>query len=186
MDVLMVQGARVLTPAEYRALRGALNLQYKILLDGLLFTGVRDVEFRELLEHPEWLNSKRMYIHLPAKAVRKEKVKFKERKILLSSYGLPAVERLFDQPLTLPTREAMRHTLKRAARRSGIGEEGIVPKMMRKTWESWLVASYPEMTLQIAMSQGHDQVTAMHHYLNIGFSAQEVEDMKPYVMGWRR
>ena len=56
--------------------------------------------------------------------------------------------------------------------------------MTRKTWESWLVCCYPAMAMQIALSQGHTNITAMNHYLNLSFSPSEKEDMKKYVNGF--
>ncbi len=40
---------------------------------------------------------------------------------------------------------------------------GLSVKSTRKTWESWLVASYPDRFLLVSMSQGHTEFTALKH-----------------------
>jgi len=142
----------------------------KVLLDGMLFTGMRGEEFWRFLQHPEWFDHDRGVIHLPPAAVLKKKAKQKERDIYPSNWGLTVIERLFDYELRKISRISWRATLIRASKRANLSPEGITLKMTRKTWESWLVASYPAMTLQIALSQGHSSLTALNHYVNIAFS----------------
>ena len=183
-QAILKKKTRILPPDEYRALRGALRTRHQILLDGLLFTGMRGEEFWRFTEHPEWFDHEKGVIHLPASAILKKRVKQKERDVYLSNWGLQVIERLFDHEIQRISRVSLRADLKRAARRANLSIEGITPKMSRKTWESWLVASYPTMTIQIALSQGHSDLTALKHYLNISFTSQEKEDMKKYVTGF--
>src|SRR5947209_12558702 len=46
-------------------------------------------------------------------------------------------------------------------------------KTMRKTWESWLMATYPERMAEICLSQGQTSFTALKHYLNMPFLPEE-------------
>jgi len=36
---------------------------------------------------------------------------------------------------------------------------GLSAKTFRKTWESWLLFSYPDKAMEIALSQGHTELT---------------------------
>ncbi len=75
--------------------------------------------------------------------------------------------------------------LKRAARKANLPhQEGIVPKMTRKTWVSWLMVTYPEDGLRVAASLGHDLRTMQEHYLSLPFSKVEQEAIRAYVVGW--
>lgn len=181
---LLKADTRILTPGEYNKIRNELKRQHKIYFDGLMLTGMRYEEFLRFLDKPQWFDPERSSIHLPREASLKKKRTQPERYIQLSNYGLPIIERLFDQELPMLTRQGWRKTLLKAAEMADIPTDGITPKMTRKTWESWLVCCYPAMTMQIALSQGHTNITAMNHYLNLSFSPSEKEDMKKYVNGF--
>ncbi len=77
-----------------------------------------------------------------------------------------------------------RQNLVRAAINANIELRGITPKMLRKTWVSWLMATYPEDGLRIAASAGHDIRTMQNHYLSLPFSNVERERIRFYVIGW--
>jgi len=55
---------------------------------------------------------------------------------------------------------------------------------MRKTWESWLVSSYPERFAEIVVSQGHTTFVAVNHYLGLPFDRHDKEEMVEWVGGW--
>ncbi|MBP2133971.1 integrase [Methanomicrobium sp. W14] len=184
-SILLKQNTRILTPAEYRGLRSEFqNYTHKMIFDGMLFSGARTEEFWRFIKYKRYFDPERCVIHLPEKLVKKSKVKHKARDIFLSNWGLQAMERLYDSEVYEVSRVAWREDLLRAAKKAGIGTNGIMPKMTRKTWESWLIVSFPHMALQIHMSQGHNSITAMNHYLNISFTAEEKFDMKKYVTGF--
>ncbi len=64
---------------------------------------------------------------------------------------------------------------------------GVCNRSMRASWESWLVAvfgSKPGMMERIFLSQGHKSMTALTHYLNVRFDADDVSTMKKYVSGY--
>ena len=66
----------------------------------------------------------------------------------------------------------------------GLDPGGLGPKTFRKTWESWLVSSYPERLAEITMSQGHTILTSMGHYLNMPFTPEDKQGIRPYVEGF--
>ena len=76
--------------------------------------------------------------------------------------------------------------LERWAKSSGLDNVGLGPKTMRKTWESWLVSSYPERVLEVFLSQGHTQMTALSHYLGLPFTSLDKNEMTEYVSGWEK
>jgi integrase len=85
----------------------------------------------------------------------------------------------------IPKRVAFRDALKRYAKAAGIGIEGITPKMFRKTCVSWLVACYPEKSLYIQASMGHDADTIVNNYLGLGFTAEQIGSMRTkYLNDW--
>lgn len=64
---------------------------------------------------------------------------------------------------------------------------GVCNRSMRASWESWLVAvfgSKPGMMERIFLSQGHKSMTALMHYLNVRFDADDILTMKKYVSGY--
>lgn len=186
--VLLISKSRVLTPEEYEALRSALSSEHRQIFDGLLFTGMRGTEFERFLKHPEWYDHERSYIQMPIGSSLKVKARMKERHILLSTFGNRIIWDLLDSnrrgQIYYSARQSWRVNLTRAAEKAGIDPTGIVPKCTRKTIVSWLVASYPEDAMRISFSMGHDVRTMQEHYLNMPFSRQEIENIKPYVQGW--
>ncbi|MGA9405135.1 MAG: hypothetical protein WBV57_08915 [Methanoregula sp.] len=54
----------------------------------------------------------------------------------------------------------------------------------RKTWECWLLAAYPDKVINIVLSQGHTETTALRHYFNISWTQAEREAIKEQVIGW--
>jgi len=57
-------------------------------------------------------------------------------------------------------------------------------KTFRKTWESWLLFSFPDKAMEIALSQGHTELTQLRHYANLPFLDKDREEMKEFVVGW--
>ena len=183
-EVIVKQGVRILTPYEYKAIRNELNPKHRLIFDGMLFTAMRTQEFWRFLKHPEWYKERRKVIDLPKGSLLKEKAKQKERTILLSHLGVRAVEDLISNRIKPMTRQSWREILIRAAKKAGLSLEGICPKMTRKTYISWLVASYPSLGILIAISSGHKVETMMQHYLAIGFTKQDLDEIRIYTMGW--
>ena len=177
-------GVRILRPGEYESLReGAKTLENQTRLDVLLLTGLRYVEAQRLQKNPDWLDTK--FVHLPEYAQKKAKRKQKERWIKLSSKGVTVLPYFFKATSPpLPTYGAWTEDLERWAARSGLDPEGMSPKTTRKTWESWMVFSYPERVLEVFLSQGHSEMTSLTHYLNLPFTEVDKLQMKDWVTGW--
>jgi integrase len=178
----MKSGVRILRPSEYDQLRtGARTLENQTRSDALLLTGLRYVEAQRLQRNPDWVDGR--FIHLPPVAQKKVKRQQKERWVKLSSRGTTLIP-FFFKSKPLPTWKAWSEDLKRWACNSQLDPVGLGPKSMRKTWESWLVASYPERVLEVFLSQGHTQMTALTHYLGLPFTQGDKDAMLEYVSGW--
>jgi integrase len=194
-EAIIKQDTRILTPSEYEKLRAAMTAPYyPILCDALLLSGMRPIEFKRF-KH-EWYKASRRIISLPEGACMKDKCEFKERTINLSLAGCDAFDKLISTKVKFkgkeipvierhPKKVSFNDTLKRYAIAAGIGDDGIKPKMFRKTLVSWLVACYPEKSLYIQASMGHSEDTIVGNYLGLGFTRDEIETMKKkYLMDW--
>jgi integrase len=189
MRAIIKNGIRIFRPSEYDSLLEAIyrkkaKYHYREILNALLYTGMRYVELERFHSHPEWFDKKAKAIFLPAEASRKKKRTMRERWVYLSTEGVIHTENFILYVDQLPRRETLDNTLRIWGRNSGLGEKGIYVKSFRKTWESWLVVSYPTALPLIAMSQGHTLFTAMNHYLNIPFTKEDIEEIKIRTAGW--
>jgi len=189
-DIMIRQETRILKPSEYKLLRNEMNPRHQLILDGLLYTGMRVEEFWRFMNNPEWFKPNRRVIDLPKGSILKVKAKQKERTVMLSFRGVQAIERLVEGirkgEVKAITRIAFNRALQLAAEKAGIGKTGITSKMMRKTWISWLMATLEDQKahLLIAVSSGHDLNTLATHYLGLGFPRNELDAMKEHVIGW--
>jgi len=193
-DIILKQGARILFPEDYEKLRAQMPHYYQILCDAALLSGMRPVELERF--KPEWYRGSRRVIQLPAESCLKQKCKFKARTISLSLAGCDAFDKLTtilvkfkDNEIPaykmLPKRVAFRDALIRYAKLAGIGHEGMSPKMFRKTLVSWLVACYPEKSLYIQASMGHDGDTIVNNYLGLGFTREQIDIIRTkYLNEW--
>ena len=181
---ILKSAVRILRPNEYEQLRtGAKTLENRTLCDSLLLTGLRYIEAQRLQENPDWLDGR--FIHLPVFAQRKTKRKQRERWVKLSSKGTTVLP-YFLKARQLPSWKAWTENLNRWSGRSALDPVGLGPKTLRKTWESWLVSSYPERVLEVFLSQGHTQMTALSHYLGLPFTSEDRTEMTEYVAGWEK
>lgn len=174
---IIKNGVRILRPSEYKIIRGSLKRDKQILLDSLLLTGLRYVEFERLWVNPQWFDGN--FIHLPEYAQGKVKRKQKERWVRLSIMGKTILPQFFELKY-IPTQIALDKWLKY----NFPDLEGLCVKSFRKTWESWLLSTYPERSLEIALSQGHTELTQLKHYANLPFLDKDKEEMKEFVLGW--
>jgi integrase len=181
LDVIIKQNTRIMTPDTYAKLREYLNPEYKIICDVLLNTAMRVEELRWFSQHPEAYKASRRCVSLSSKKVKVVRV---ERDIMLTLRGCGAIELFIKVNPYIAQRAAMGEALKFAATESGIGVEGISPKMFRKTYLSWLVAAIPENYFVIAMSAGHTLNILQKHYAGIAFQREDVVAMRAYVKGW--
>ena len=160
---------------------GAGTLENQTRSDALLLTGLRYVEAQRLQENPDWLDGR--FVHLPAFAQRKVRRTQKERWIRLSSKRVSLLPYFF-KTKPLPTWRGWTQNVERWAGNSKLDPVGLGPKSLRKSWESWLVSTYPERVLEVFLSQGHTQMTALSHYLGLPFTQIDKEEMKKWVSGW--
>jgi hypothetical protein len=185
---LIRNGSRILVPSEFRALREALNPEYRMIVDGLIHTGARGVEFWAIVKHPEWFHAGRRIIDLPkAGAAKKSKMKYTDRTIKLTVNGVYAMQNIYTNGINFKSRSALNQALKRAAVRIGVSPIGINSKCFRKILISWLVEIRKDKgidSLDITSSMGHTKDTMMEHYLGMGFSRSEHDDMLDFLKGW--
>jgi len=175
-------GVRILRPCEYELLRkGTGKLVNQVRLDALLLTGLRYVEAQRLHEHPEWFDGK--FIHLPEYAQLKAKRKQRERWVRLNPQGQQILPFFFKGP-PLPSWKSWTEAIRRWAVKAGLDPAGLGPKTTRKTWESWLVSTYPERLTEIFLSQGHTELTSLKHYLNLPFTEVDRLEMRKWTLGW--
>lgn len=181
---LEVGGCRVLRPSEFEAIRsGVCRPEEAVLLDALLCTGMRYVEAQRF----QWAGTKwwdGRQVALPKEAVLKHERKQKSRYVHLNPRGVAAVSSFLQCPVQLPSWWTWTDWMKFWARRAGTDPLKLGPKTTRKTWESWLMVTYPERWMHILLSQGHTAGTSVMHYLNLGFWDEDKAAMKPYVEGW--
>jgi integrase len=175
-------GTRILRPCEYEMLRrGAMLRDNLINLDTLLLTGLRYIEAVRLKKHPEWFDGE--FIHLPTIAQKKAKRRQKERWVRLNPQGQHVLP-FFFKAKPLPMWQTWTKNLRKWGERAGLDPVGLGPKTTRKTWESWLTATYPNRLVEIVLSQGHTEVTSLKFYLNLPFTKVDKIEMKKWVAGW--
>ena len=188
-EMILKNGTRILTPSEVDSLFDSLCEERKCkhkwyeIFNALLYTGMRYVELQRFHEHPEWFLKNRMVIHLPREATKKKKRVYLERYVYLSSQGMVHITNFLKYVDEIPSRTIANKIL-RSAGASSIGEKGLSAKTFRKTWESWLVASYPNAIPIIMMSQGHTDRVSIMHYLNIPFTREERREIEIRTAGW--
>ena len=189
MNPIYKNGIRIFRPSEYDALIDAVakkNGKYKYIeiLNALLYTGMRYVELERFQKHPEWFDKKTRVIYLPPEASKKKERKMKDRYVHLSFQGVTYIETFIRYVDKLPDRYTLNDALRYWGEKAGLGRKGVTVKAFRKTWESWLVVSYPDRIDLITMSQGHTELVSMRHYLNIPFTREDKEEIKMRTAGW--
>jgi len=173
---------RILRPVEYEMLEKGIKRQEKDLMTNLratLLLGARYAECQRIQKHPEWFDGD--FIFLPEE--KKVKRKAPQRFIRLSTLG-KFIMPYFFKSKPLPSRQAWIKNLKNWAINVGLNPVGLTTKTLRKTWESWLVFYYPKQIHAIFLSQGHTELTALKHYINLPFKEEDKKQMKKYVEGW--
>ena len=194
-------GTVILRPGECKRLIEALpKKDYKTIFRALLFSGMRYIEMQRFQKHPSWFDNE--FINLPKESVHKHKRTQLERSVRLSPIGKMAIEHFTELRLTMPTYQSWNSNLACWAYHAELhGAEKYInlnkknrpteyrcPKLSvkstRKTYESWLVFYYPTRLTEILLSQGHNHITSIKHYLNMPFNQHDKIDMKDFVEGW--
>ena len=180
---IILMGTRVLRPKEWKVLlEGCPKIEYKTILQTLLYTGMRYVELQRFQRKPQWFDGE--FVHLPEEATLKKARKQKERWVRLNNQGRMMVQFFISIKTTVPTYQSWNENLKCWARRAGLDDEGLSVKTTRKTWESWLMFYFPQQMPLITLSQGHTQLISLQHYLNMPFTESDRLEIKNYVEGW--
>lgn len=181
---------RILIPSEYQALRDAVpKSKHRILLDCMMFTGMRYEELRAFTEHLSWFDAKNRCISIPEGYT---KTKEKRTIHLTHAFSKALSQHLREfKTLDFPRRAVMNESLKRwwcteeCSKKVGIGD-GWYPtvKTMRKTWESYLLASgYDYMA--ICCSQGHSPQISYSYYANLDPRLKScMDEVKKLTEGW--
>jgi len=179
-DNIYKTGVRIFRPCEIKKLIEAIPKgEFKDKFEALLFTGMRYEEMRWLFKHKDAFTGET--IHLISTKI---KALHKERYVRLNNNGKRAIERFLRSKRNLPTRDGWNQNLLRWAKLAGIDTDGISSKSTRKTWESWLVSTYPDKAILIFLSIGHSDKVSMEYYLMLPFSEKDKEDMKYFTDGW--
>ena len=147
--------------------------------EALLFTGCRYTELLEVHNKLDRLQENTLKVK-NTKAFADTRFRF----VQLNNPGRRAVEYYLRSKEPLPGYISWWENMKRWCTLAGINPEGVGVKSTRKTWESWLVTTYPHEIERIFLSQGHSRTIALKHYLTFPFSKQDKEDMLFYVDGW--
>jgi len=180
-----------LTPKQFYKLRENLdpNVGYRLIVDVLINTGLRVVEFWSVAKNPEWYHGSQRVIDLPKEgACKKPRCKTTDRTIKLTAAGCKSLDVFFGANLDFRDRNSMRDALVRAAIKADLGTNGINPKMFRKCLVSWLVECRKDLgidSMDITVSLGHSEDTMIEHYLGV-FSNQKEDhaDMLEFLKGW--
>lgn len=180
---ILLHKTRVLRPKEWKALlTGCPKIEYKTILQTLLYTGMRYIELQRFQRKPHWFDGE--FVHLPEEAVLKKARKQNERWVRLNNQGRMMVQFFISVKTSVPTYQSWNENLKCWARRAGLDDVGLSVKTTRKTWESWLMFYYPQQMPLITLSQGHTQLISLQHYLNMPFTEADRIEIRNYVEGW--
>ena len=191
---------RILIPSEWEALKDSIEKsRLRIVVEGLLFTGMRYSEYERFSNHLEWFDARNRAISLPAKASKTGR----DRTIHLTPQFTKDMSLYLREHkrLEVPSIQAMNKNLERWYWK--IGAFGTrndefhdtfwspTPKTFRKTWESWLLFTKQDDgrpkydSLMIAHSQGHTQTIQLNHYMNMSARLKsEAEAVKRLTEGW--
>ncbi len=180
---------RILYPEEVLAIINVLEKQGKSAKDDLtnfkmlLLLGCRYVEAQYIQLNPKCYDKEGRNVRISTLKVR---VKNKTRNIKLSNMGVNEIGHFFNTDKNLPEQHTFDKKLKRWAILAKLDKPkiGISQKMLRKTWESWLIDFYTGSDMKILKSQGHTESVALEHYTGIPFTPKDRELMKEFVEGW--
>lgn len=181
---LYVKDIRILTPKEYQALKAEiLKDSHKTILDILIITGMRYSELLRLYDNPAWYNEKNNVISLPEEAQKKHKRRQLERIINPLPAMFDHMIKDFLQARRPPLEATWNKNMQRWGMYAGINPYGLSVKTTRKTIESWCIAA-GVLESTVCLRQCHDSLTSMKHYQGLGFSEDELRDIKKQLTSW--
>ncbi len=171
---------RVFRPDEISEMRKHMNYEEKINFDMCLLLGGRYLEDVRIQNNSAWYDGEK-FVHITE---HKAKRIAPNRAIRLSSRGINTIEHFFNNDKKLPSVQHFDKKLKEWSVLAGLGIEGVSARSLRKTWESWLVASFPSHISTIYGSQGHSELTSLQAYQNTGFTDEDISKMREWVEGY--
>ena len=175
-------GTAIFRPNEVRKLIHAIpKNENRERFEALLYSGCRYTELQEVHGKMDRIDGNSLKVK-NTKALSKKMSKY--RYVMLNNPGIRAIEYYIRSPKPLPNYVSWYDNLKRWCEKANIEPDGIGIKSTRKTWESYLVTIYPQLTERIFLSQGHTDLIALKHYLMIPFSKEDKEGMLYFVEGW--
>ena len=184
-DIIIYQprngyAVRVFRPWEVRELIRAIpKNENKDKFEALLFSACRYSEIKWLYDHQTRFKGNRIHMKNT-----KSKVNDAYRYVMLNRQGERSVDNFLRAKTNLPSNVSWNENLKRWCVKAGIKPDHACCKSTRKTFESWLIITYPQRTFEILASLGHSENTALRHYLTFPFSKEDKNDMQYFVGGW--
>lgn len=176
---------RIFRPWEVKAVIGAIPKKYsKTQFEFLFYSGMRYIEAQAVRDRPDLFDGEN--IHLTPTIIKKPKCKIKDRYVKLNPVGRKVAEDYFNLKKTLPHWNTWRENLERWSKKANIDSSYMSSKTLRKTWESYLISTYPYWRDAIFISQGHTELVALKNYVNLPFSQTDKDDMRRYVAGWEQ
>jgi len=180
---ILQHDTRILRPKEFNALLNACSkIEYKVMLQSLLYTGLRYIEMKRFQHHPDWFDGE--FIHLPQEASQKVLRNQRERWVRLNNQGRMNIQFLQTLRKKYPTYQSWAMNMKAWGRKAGLDPIGLNVKTTRKTWESWLMFTYPTRIMDITTSQGHSTLISLNYYLGMPFTEVDRIEIKEFVSGW--
>ena len=174
---------RIFRPWELKALLSAIpKKQNKTQFEFLFYTGMRYIEAQAVHEREDLFDGE--HIHLIPKLIKKPKCTIKDRYVKLSPVGRRVAEDYFKLEKGLPHWNTWRENLQRWALKGKIDPSFMSTKSTRKTWESYLIFTYPQWRDAIFITMGHSEMTALKNYVNLPFSQVNKDNMRRFVAGW--
>lgn len=171
---------RVFRPNEILEMRKYMEFEERTNFDMCLLLGARYEECRRIQNNPRWYDGEK-FVHITE---HKAKRIAPNRAIRLSNKGINIIEYFFKNDKKLPTVQHFDKKLKEWSEKAGLGIEGVSARSLRKTWESWLVASFENSLMTVCGSQGHSKLTSFESYTNTGFTDEDILKMKEWVDGY--
>jgi integrase len=191
-SALQCNSSRVLTVDEANRIRAVIEKpSSRVFYDLMLHTGLRLSEVVQLRDNPAVFDQERRSIVIKS---GKTQASQSGRNVCLSDRGMQAVREYLALPSVPSSPSVWQRNLIRWAQRARLvalpGQEqsnnptGITVRTSRKTLESWLLAAHPDKFPFIVLSQGHNELVSIRHYLNISWTKEEREAIKEQVRGW--
>lgn len=189
---LEIAGSRIFTPVEVERIQKVISKPSLLaLFNLLLFTGMRLSEVAQLAAKPLLFDDVRGRIEIHS---TKTKATAPVRWVRLNDQGIKAVREYLKNPYVPSCSSTWQNNLIRWCRQAHLTEfcypdspsnpYKVTVRTSRKTWESWLIASFEDKFLTITKSQGHNETVALKHYIDFGFMQDELEQIAGYTAGW--